>query len=180
MSRTCRIHGKNFEISGLYNFWTPIKSNILDVWNWNSWTLFGSETEVRGMAPWPPQWLCSCDKETFVTLSMFWFLRGWGHLGEFVKNGKFVTKIFFLSKKKSLTKFFLTCLADFWLLKVLRQPTQKFWPKILTPYFFFLQLPLPSLPKTMLWKYFQICMYSFTENWKINLTIWHTVPCFNS
>ena len=31
----------------------------------------------------------------------------------------------------------------------------------------------------MLWKYFQNCMYSFRENWKINLTVYHTVPCFN-
>ena len=44
---------------------------------------------------------------------------------------------------------------------------------------FFLQQPLPTLPKILLWKYFQICMYSFRENWKINLTIWHTVPRFN-
>ena len=36
----------------LYNFWTSVKSNIRNVWNWNFWTLFGSEIEVRG--PWPP------------------------------------------------------------------------------------------------------------------------------
>ena len=36
----CSIHSKNREISGPYNFWTPIKNNIPDVWNWNSWTLF--------------------------------------------------------------------------------------------------------------------------------------------
>ena len=35
------IHGKNREISGTYNFWTPVKSIILDFWNWNCWTLFG-------------------------------------------------------------------------------------------------------------------------------------------
>ena len=57
------------------------------------------------------------------------------------KNLFFVKK----KKKKSLTKFFLTYLADFWLLKVLRQPTQKFWPKILTPYFFYSNLYLHFL-----------------------------------
>ena len=31
----------------------------------------------------------------------------------------------------------------------------------------------------MLWKYFQNCMYSFRENWKINLTIRYTAPRFN-
>ena len=31
----------------------------------------------------------------------------------------------------------------------------------------------------MLWKYFQNRMYSFRENWEINLTICHTVPRLN-
>ena len=31
----------------------------------------------------------------------------------------------------------------------------------------------------MLWKYFKNCMYSFRENWEINLGICHTVPRFN-
>ena len=31
----------------------------------------------------------------------------------------------------------------------------------------------------MLWKYFQNCMYSFRENWKINLTICYTSPHLN-
>ena len=35
-------------VYGLYNFWTSVKSNTPDVWNWNFWTLFGSEIEVRG------------------------------------------------------------------------------------------------------------------------------------
>ena len=30
----------------------------------------------------------------------------------------------------------------------------------------------------MLWKYFQDCIYSFIENWEINLRICHTVPRF--
>ena len=57
--KNCSIHDKKHEISGLYNFWTPVSSNIPDVWNWNCWTLFGSEIEVtRVMAPMPsPQWL---------------------------------------------------------------------------------------------------------------------------
>ena len=45
------IPSKNREISGPYNFSTPIKSNILDVWNWNWWTFFGSEIELAVMAP---------------------------------------------------------------------------------------------------------------------------------
>ena len=40
-------------------------------------------------------------------------------------------------------------------------------------------MPKPALAKTMLWKYIENCMYSFRENWKINLTIWHTLPHFN-
>ena len=56
-------------------------------------------------------------------------------------------------------------------LKALRQPNQKFWPKILTSYF--LQQSLPWLPKTMQCKYFQNCVYSFRENWEVNLRIWH-------
>ena len=32
--------------SGPYNFLTPTKSSIPDVWNWNYWTLFGLENEV--------------------------------------------------------------------------------------------------------------------------------------
>ena len=39
------------------------------------------------------------DKKTFVTLSGFWLLRGWGgegrDLSESFEKGKFVTKIFF-------------------------------------------------------------------------------------
>ena len=31
----------------------------------------------------------------------------------------------------------------------------------------------------MLWKYFQNCMYSFRENWEINLRICYTDPGFN-
>ena len=59
MSNNCGIHGKSFEISGPYNFWTSVKSNIPDVWNWNFWTFFGSGVEVRPAPP-PPQWLRPC------------------------------------------------------------------------------------------------------------------------
>ena len=71
LAKNCSIHGKNYEISGPYNFWTPVKSNIPDVWNWNCWTLFGSEIEVWGhgpLAPSPPlQWLRPWK------FQLFWF-----------------------------------------------------------------------------------------------------------
>ena len=35
------------------------------------------------------------QQKSFVTLSGFWPLWGWGDLSESVKKGKFVTKIFF-------------------------------------------------------------------------------------
>ena len=55
LSKNCSIHGKNRESSGPYNFWTPMKSNIPDVWNWNFCTLFGSEIEVgERRGPWTP------------------------------------------------------------------------------------------------------------------------------
>ena len=56
LAKNCSTYGKNCEISGPYNFWTPVESNIFDVWNWNCWTLFGPEIEVWDHAP--PQWLC--------------------------------------------------------------------------------------------------------------------------
>ena len=63
LAKNCSTYGKNCEISGPYNFWTPVESNIFDVWNWNCWTLFGPEIEVWDHAPPPhphppPQWLC--------------------------------------------------------------------------------------------------------------------------
>ena len=84
LSRTCSIHGKHCEISGPYNFRTPASSNILDVWNWNSRTLFGLGIEVWGwgaggawspypiphywLRPWP--WSCtypsSCSSPKLV------------------------------------------------------------------------------------------------------------------
>ena len=51
LSKNCSMHGKNHEISGPYNFWTPVKSNIPDVWNENCWTFFGSKIEVGGACP---------------------------------------------------------------------------------------------------------------------------------
>ena len=54
--KKCSIHGKSREISGSYNFWTPVESNIPDIWNWNCWTLFGLKNELGGgaMAPLAP------------------------------------------------------------------------------------------------------------------------------
>ena len=48
LSKNCSIHGNNCQISGLYNFWKSIKSNVPDVWNWHVWTLFGLDIEVGG------------------------------------------------------------------------------------------------------------------------------------
>ena len=45
------MHGKNHEIFNPYNFWTPVKRNIPDVWNGNCWILFGSEIEVGEYGP---------------------------------------------------------------------------------------------------------------------------------
>ena len=42
LSKNSSICGKNCKISGPYNFWTSVKSNIPDVWNWNFWTLLCS------------------------------------------------------------------------------------------------------------------------------------------
>ena len=54
LSKNCPIHGKNREIAGPYNLWTPVKSNIPNVWNWNYWSLFSSEIEVWGGDHGPP------------------------------------------------------------------------------------------------------------------------------
>ena len=65
LSKNCNIHDKNWEISGPYNFWTFVKDNIPDVWNWKFWILFGSKIEVcvcvwlgACPAPWLPQGVC--------------------------------------------------------------------------------------------------------------------------
>ena len=68
LSINSSIHGKNHEISGPYNFWTPLKSNIPDVWNGNCWTLFGLEIEV-GL------WGCGCTP--VYNLSEFLILTFW-------------------------------------------------------------------------------------------------------
>ena len=47
-SKNCSMRGKKGEISGPYNFWTPIKNNTPNIWNWSCWTFFGWEIEVRG------------------------------------------------------------------------------------------------------------------------------------
>ena len=45
------VHGKNCEISGQYSFWTPIKNNISEVWNWNCCTFFVRKSSGGAMAP---------------------------------------------------------------------------------------------------------------------------------
>ena len=51
LSKSCSMKFKNYEISGPNNFWTSVKSNIPDLWNWNFWTLFGSGIEKGGYGP---------------------------------------------------------------------------------------------------------------------------------
>ena len=51
LSKNRSIHSENREISGPYNFWAPVKSNISDVWNWNCETFFGSKIEVGWPCP---------------------------------------------------------------------------------------------------------------------------------
>ena len=58
-------------------------------------------------------------------------------------------------------------------LKALRQPRQ-----ILAPNYFYSNF-YPHFLGPFCEDHFQICMYSFRENWEINLTIWRTVPYFN-
>ena len=69
LSKNCSIHGENNEISGPYNLWAPVKSNISDVWNWNYGTFLGSKIEVGGRGgicsplpshPLTTQWLRPC------------------------------------------------------------------------------------------------------------------------
>ena len=86
LSKNCSIHGNNCQISGLYNFWKSIKSNVPDVWNWHFWTLFGLDIEVGGggggLVP-PPQgppaplainiwqlWRKKCPKSTLLVISL--------------------------------------------------------------------------------------------------------------
>ena len=61
LSKSCNIHGKNREISGFYSvyfysFWTSIKNNIPDVWNWicRAFFLFGSWSVGDHSPPGPP------------------------------------------------------------------------------------------------------------------------------
>ena len=44
-------HGKNCEISRPHNFWTFVKSNVPNVWNWDFWNLLGSKIEEGPLAP---------------------------------------------------------------------------------------------------------------------------------
>ena len=101
------------------------------------------------------------------------------HLPQFSKNLLFLAIIILeinitnLSTAKINPREIINISSLFDNLKVLRQPSQKFQHPI------FLQQPLPNLPKIMLSKYLQNCMYSFRENWEINIRIFHSVPLFN-
>ena len=68
LSKNGSIHAKNSEISGPYNFWTSIKNNIPDVWNWNCWIFFGSEVEVEGTEGHGPPW----PLPVVVFIDFFW------------------------------------------------------------------------------------------------------------
>ena len=56
LSENCSIHDKNCEIFDPYNSWTPVKINILDVWNWNFGPCFFRKLKwgEGGTAPLPP------------------------------------------------------------------------------------------------------------------------------
>ena len=93
LSKNCSINGKNCEISGQYNFWTSIKNNIPDVWNWNCWTFFGFGSWSGGGAwpPWPPYWLRPCYHWSFIScnLSEYLYFIKWKHLKNHVESSKY-------------------------------------------------------------------------------------------
>ena len=76
LSKNCSTHGENCEISGPHNFWTSVKTNIPNVWNWIFWSLFGSEIEVAKVWPlWPPQRLRPCLCFKIIKLRTEWINR---------------------------------------------------------------------------------------------------------
>ena len=58
LSKNCSKHGKSRETSGPFYFWTPIKTNIPDVWNWNCLALFDSK-----IAPFPSGYTSEKEEE---------------------------------------------------------------------------------------------------------------------
>ena len=87
LSKNFSIHCKSHEISGPYDFLTPIKSSIPDVWNWNCWTLFVLENELGVMGGMtslhPPSWLrpctCTCHiiKPSKLQKHVFYHYKAW-------------------------------------------------------------------------------------------------------
>ena len=89
LSKNCSIHCKNRQISGQCNFWTPVKSNIPDNWNWNCWTLFGLEIENWSGGPWPyTAWKVSVSGVFLASIfrHLVWMRRGTEYLSIFSPN----------------------------------------------------------------------------------------------
>ena len=93
LSKNCCMYGKNRKMSGLYNFWTPTKSSIPDVWNWNGWTLFSSEIEYsRGHGPPAPsptspplQWLRLCQEFAQIK-HVLWSSLQWSAVSKLIHH----------------------------------------------------------------------------------------------
>ena len=49
LSKNCDIHGKSVEIFGPYNFWTPMKSIISDIWTETLGTSFFRKLKLGAM-----------------------------------------------------------------------------------------------------------------------------------
>ena len=58
----------------------------------------------------------------------------------------------------------------------LAKKKKKNWSKSLQPYSFIVIAYCTAEDHNV--KYFQNCMCDFREKWVINLTTWHTLPCF--
>ena len=95
LSKNCSIHGRNCQISGPYNFWISVKSNIPDVWNSYFWTFFGLEIEWgREGGGGGRGWMWGCPPGTLS-----------GYVSEI-----YPINILFVSKTSS--RYLKTCLQD--------------------------------------------------------------------
>ena len=111
------MHCKSRAFFSPYNFLTPIKSSIPDVWNWNCWTLFGLQNEVwdgvGGVRAW----------EGMTSLQSFRWLRPCTYTCHIIKHSKLQKHVFYHYKawESKLVSVLL-------LLKVLRE--EDFGPEL--------------------------------------------------